>query len=199
VNTTARPSFSNSFGSAAERLKIAPFGARAEQRDQPADRLQRLASGARHCGRPDRPAPPAARPASRRRRQAIEMQQRLQLAQHRADAAGGEQILHVMRPVGFRSTSTGVVSLISLSRFSDIDPGAAGDRGQMQHRVGRAADRHQHAQRVLDRFLGDDLVGRDLAAERHRRAARSPRRRAAGRRAPRGSRRCPAGSCRAPR
>ena len=27
LNTTARPSFSNSFGSAAERLRIAPFGA----------------------------------------------------------------------------------------------------------------------------------------------------------------------------
>ena len=28
--------------------------------------------------------------------EAVEMQQRLQLAQHRADAAGGEQILHVV-------------------------------------------------------------------------------------------------------
>ena len=43
VNTTARPSFSNSVGSAAERLRMAPLGReRAEQRDEAALRLERV-------------------------------------------------------------------------------------------------------------------------------------------------------------
>ena len=84
----------------------------------------------------------------------------------RSPACGGEQILHVdAGPVGFRSTSTGVgVADLVEPVEADIDPGAPGDRGEVQDGVGRAADRHQHAQRVLDRFLGNDLVGRDLCA-----------------------------------
>ena len=44
------------------------------------------------------------------------MQQRLQLAQHRADAAGGEQILHVMRPGRLQIDDDRRRSLISLRR-----------------------------------------------------------------------------------
>ena len=34
----------------------------------------------------------------------------------------------------------------------EVDAGASRDRGQMQYRIGRAADRHQHPQRILDRI-----------------------------------------------
>ena len=53
------PRCSNSLASAAERLRIAPLRREiAEQRDQPALRLQRLvALGDDACGRPRRPAP----------------------------------------------------------------------------------------------------------------------------------------------
>ena len=155
VKTTARPSFSNSFGSAAERLKIAPFGAsEPNSATRPPLRLQRLGQ------RPDDVA--VDRPGRRGQalaqglagdRQAIEVQQRLQLAQHRADAAGGEQILHVMRPgrLQIDQDRRRLADLVEPVEI-DIDAGAPGDRGQVQHRVGRAADRHQHAQRVLDRL-----------------------------------------------
>ena len=59
--------------------------------------------------------------------QAVEVEQRLQLAQHRGDAAGGVQVLHVVRPVGFRSTSTGVVSL---SSFEPVEARSDAERGR---------------------------------------------------------------------
>ena len=35
----------------------------------------------------------------------------------------------------------------------------------MNHRIGRAAEREQHAERILDRFLIDELRWRELRAD----------------------------------
>ena len=85
------------------------------------------------------------------------MKQRLQLAQQRAHAAGGEEILHVavadrLEIDQHRRRIRELVELIE----RDLDAGAAGDRGQMDDRVGRAAERKQDAQRILDRLRVDD-------------------------------------------
>ena len=89
---------------------------------------------------------------------------------HRADAAGGEQVGHVVlagrleidqdrRFVGQR--------VEALERHRGAD--AAGDGGEMDQRIGRAADRQQHAQRVLDRLRGDDPGRPQIGADhRHR-------------------------------
>ena len=85
VKTTALPSFSKSFGSAAERLKIAPW------RDQPS-RTARQPTTPAAAGRKAALPPAVDRPGRCRQtlaerlaghRQAIEMQQRLQLADPR--------------------------------------------------------------------------------------------------------------------
>ena len=105
--------------------------------------------------------------------QAIEMQQRLELAQQRAHAAGGEEVLHVAVAdrLEVDQHRRGVGQAVELVE-RDLHAGASGDRGQMDDRVGRAAERKQHAQRVLDRLRVDDLVGR------HRRADQVDRRHA---------------------
>ena len=39
-----------------------------------------------------------------------------------------------------------------------LDLGLAGDREQVQHDVGRAAERHRDGDRVLERLLGEDVA-----------------------------------------
>ena len=94
------------------------------------------------------------------------MQQILQLAHQRADAAGGEEILHVAGAdrLQVHQHRRGVGQLVELLQ-RHRNAGAAGNRRQMDDGVGGAADRQQHAQRVLHRFLVDDLVGRELGAD----------------------------------
>ena len=94
------------------------------------------------------------------------MEQRLELAQQRAHAAGGEEILHVavadrLEIDQHRRRVGQLVELIE----RDLHAGAAGDRGQVDDRIGRAAERQQHAQRVLDRLGVDDAVGRERRAD----------------------------------
>ena len=94
------------------------------------------------------------------------MQQRLELAQQRAHAAGGEEILHVavadrLEIDQHRRRIREPVELIE----RHLHARASGDRGQMDDRIGRAAERKQHAQRVLDRLLVDDAVGRHLRTD----------------------------------
>src|ERR1700687_1416740 len=112
VKTTARPSFSNSLGSAAERLKIAPPGA-----SEP-NSATRPPTGCNGSARGGTPSPSPRREMGPGRRQIDEDRGRI------ADLVEALQI--------------------------DVDAGAAGDRSQVQDRVGRTADRHQDAQRVLD-------------------------------------------------
>ena len=86
------------------------------------------------------------------------MQERLQLAQHGTDAAGGVKIRHVVLAGGLeidehRRRVRPIVQLMEI----DLDPGASGDRGEVNDRVRRAADGEQYPDCVFDRFGGDDL------------------------------------------
>ena len=124
------------------------------ERDQPADRRDRVVERADH--RAVDPARRLVEPLGQRAAldvDRVEVQQRPQLAQQRAHAAGGVEVLHVAladrlevdqhrRLVGER--------VEPLERQADAEP--AGDGGQVHDGVGRAADRHQHADRVLDRL-----------------------------------------------
>ena len=97
-------------------------------------------------------------------------------------------------PLGLRSARYGTRSLTFWK--SSIVSGTsdrAGHRDQVQHGVGRAAERHHHDHRVLERRAGHDVARLDVA---FRADCESPRR-------PRGTRRACAGlrpestSCRA--
>ncbi len=78
---------------------MAPFGReRAEQSGEPALFLIRLGERAHDVAvDPRRGLRQAFAERFARHRHAVEMQERLEFAQHGADAAGGEQIRHVMR------------------------------------------------------------------------------------------------------
>jgi hypothetical protein len=98
VKTTARPSRSNSFGSAAERLRIAPFGA---SEPNSATRPPSFASGSA-SGSDDRAVDPcrlALEPLAERdagHGHAVEMKQRLQFTQYRANSTRRVQVRHVV-------------------------------------------------------------------------------------------------------
>ena len=86
------------------------------------------------------------------------MQQRLELAQQRAHAAGRAKVFHIAVADRLEIDQHGRrirqrIEMIERNFYA----GAAGDRGQMNDRIGRAAEREQHAQRVLDRFRVDQL------------------------------------------
>ena len=104
------------------------------------------------------------------------MQQRLQLAHHGADAAGGEEVLHV-ELVADRLDGgqhrRGVGELVEALEI-ELEAEAAGDRCQVDHAVGGAAQRQQHAGRILHGLRGDDLVRRQVRA-RQRDGARARR------------------------
>ena len=97
---------------------------------------------------------------------AVEVQKILQLAQQRAHAAGGEEILHVAVAdrLEVHQDRRRVRQFIEPLQ-GNRNAGASGNRGQVNDGVGRAADRQQDAQRVLDGLLIDDLVGRQLRAD----------------------------------
>ena len=85
-------------------------------------------------------------------------------------------------PEGLRSTSTGTSRPIrSNSSRSTVEAGAAGDGGEMDDAVGRAADRLQHDHGVAERRGRQDFARRGGRRRRHRRrhAAALPRRCAA--------------------
>ena len=66
----------------------------------------------------------------------------------------------------------GVSSESVFRRSSDIrNAGAAGDGGEMNEPIGRAADGQQHAQRVLHRLRGDDPARAQSRADHRHRAA----------------------------
>src|SRR6266550_1416721 len=105
VKTTARPSFSNSLGSAAERLKIAPFGA-----NEPNSAT----------------SPPCACSGSASER----------ITSRSTGSAGAEQILHVIGHgrLQIDQHRGGIADLVEPLQI-DVDAGAPGDRGQVQHGV----------------------------------------------------------------
>ncbi len=95
-------------------------------------------SGSRAAGsRPARRACRARRSLAQRacrRRARVEVEQVGELVQQARHAAGPVEVLHVVRPEGFRSTSTGTsrpsVELVEIDR--DAEP--AGDRGEVDER-----------------------------------------------------------------
>ena len=164
VNTTARPSDSNSAGVAAARLKIAPSGARLPVSATSPPTGETGSSNGRITVRSTQPAGSSSRSASVRPSTSIvsRCSSGLQLAQQRAHAAGGVEVLHVALADRLEvDQHRRLVGDLVEARERDLDAEPAGDRGQVDDGVGRAADRHQHPDRVLDRLLGDDLARRD--------------------------------------
>ena len=92
-------------------------------------------------------------------------------------------------PPGFMSAMCGTLAAMRLkSSRSSVDAGLVGDGQQVQHGVGRAAERRGDGDGVLERLLGHDLARRDARAAA---CSRRPRRR--DRRRPRGGRRSAGG------
>ena len=92
------------------------------------------------------------------------MQMRLDPAHQAGQSAGVEKILHQIfvaaRPhIGdHRHLAAGLLEIVE----PDVLPGAARLRDQMNDRVGRAAHRHRHRDRVLERLAGLDLLRRQI-------------------------------------
>ncbi len=105
------------------------------------------------------------------------------------------------RPPGLRSASSGHpvahgVEVVDGQRHA----GFAGDREQVQHRVGRAAAGDDAGDRVLDGLAREDRAGRDARVGAARRPAAPPRAPPRPWRRPsRGSRPRPSGRCRGTR
>ena len=89
----------------------------------------------------------------------VEMENRSKLAQQGPHASGGVEILHVAVADGLevhqhrRLVRDGIEAGVG-----HPDAAPARDGGEVDHRIGGAADRHQHPERVLDRALGEDLA-----------------------------------------
>jgi len=145
-----------------------------EQRHKPALRLERLPAFGN-----DRAVDPsivvmreALAERLTRHRQAIEMEQVLELAHQRAHPAAGEEVFHVAVAHRFEvhKDRRGVRQFIeALQRHRNS--GAAGDRRQVNNRIGGAADGKQDTNCILNRCLGDDAIGRQFRADeldRHR-------------------------------
>ncbi len=91
-------------------------------------------------------------------RHAVQVQKILQFHEQRTHAARCVEILHVVAAGRFEIQQNGCFvgqAIQALERYADA--ATAGNRGQMNDRVGRAADREQHAQCVLDRLVRNDL------------------------------------------
>ena len=66
------------------------------------------------------------------------------------------------RPKGFTSARCGTRSPMRLKSASvELDLGLVGDGQQVQHGVGRTAERHEHGDRVLEGLLGEDRARGD--------------------------------------
>ena len=140
----------------------------AEQSDEPALRLERLVA-LRNDRAVDVSAAIGCEAFAQRlpaRRYAVEVQQRLELAQQRAHAAGGEKILHIAVADRLEIDQHGrrIGEPVELCE-RNFHAGASGDGGEVDHRVGRAAEREQGTQRVLDRFRVDDAPWRAIGAD----------------------------------
>ena len=97
-----------------------------------------------------------------------------QLLHHDLHAADAVEIDHVVLAVRLhvgdvRDARADAVEVVEL----ELDARLVGDREQVQHRVGRTAERHHDRDRVLERLLGHDLAGPEVELEQvHHRPAR---------------------------
>ena len=105
--------------------------------------------------------------------EAVEIEHRLQLVQHGAHSACSEEILHVMRAgwLQIDQHRRRIGEFVqALERYANAE--AAGDCGEMNDRIGRASDREQHPERILDGGRCDDTIySQPRACECDRRAA----------------------------
>src|SRR6476469_1664961 len=93
-------------------------------------------------------------------RHAIKMEQWLEFAQKRAHSAAGKKILHIAIADRLQIDQHGrrVGELIELIE-TNLYAGAPRDRGEVNDRIGRTAERQENAQRVVHRLCVDDAVG----------------------------------------
>ena len=95
----------------------------------------------------------------------IKVQQRPQLAQQRGHATGVVEVLHVVLARGLEvEQHRGLAAHAVECMQVDIEANSRGDGGEVDHRVGRAADGQQHAHGVLEGGFGEDLVDGEAAA-----------------------------------
>ena len=102
------------------------------------------------------------------------MEQWLEFAQKRAHSAAGKKILHIAIADRLQIDQHGrrVGELIELIE-TNLYAGAPRDRGEVNNRIGRTAERQENAQRVVHRLCIDDAVGGAVRADQfHRRSAR---------------------------
>ena len=137
-------------------MRIAPFGReRAVERDEPAHVAHRILDRADHR-RIDEGAlgqdPVAERLAGDGRGREVEF--RAHALQEPADAAGGEEILHVAlaRRLQVDEDRRLVGEAVEAVKV-ELEPEPSGHRGKMHDGVGRARDREQRPDRVVDAGL----------------------------------------------
>ncbi len=103
-----------------------------------------------------------------RDREAVAVQQPRveELPHHDLHAADPVEVVHVVVAVRLhvgdvRDARADPVEVVEL----ELDARLVGDREQVQHRVGGAAERHHHGDRVLERLLGHDLARAQVELE----------------------------------
>ena len=85
---------------------------------------------------------------------AVQMQQVFDLAQNGRHAAGRVQVFHVVLAgrLQVHQHGRGVAQFVEPLQI-DFQTEAPGNRGKVDHRIGRPADRQQHAQRIFNGVL----------------------------------------------
>ena len=166
-NTTARPSASNKRGSAAERFRMAPRGARLPKSATrpPVSRTGCVKGRTTARSTQLRIVEPVAKRLARHHA-ALQMQEVPDLAQDRRHAAGRVQVLHVVLASRLQVDQDwrGVAQLVQPVQV-DLVTQPPGNGRKVDHRVGRSADRQQDTKRILDRFFRDDLARPDRLAD----------------------------------
>ncbi len=85
------------------------------------------------------------------------------LVHHGIDAARLVEVLHVGSARGRQMAEVGRLGGDLVGDIGvEVDAALVRDRGQVEHRVGGAAERHIHGQRVAERVLGHDVAGLDI-------------------------------------
>ena len=97
----------------------------------------------------------------------VAMQQRQQLFQHSGNAAGVEEVFHLILAAGAHvgDQGTAAADLIK-AREGQIDADAPGDGGQVDDGVGAAADGVEQGDGVVKGLSGQDLRWADVALDK---------------------------------
>ena len=203
-NTTARPVCCSSFGLAAECLITAPRGARLPCSTAIAPSGLIGLSRGRITSCPGTSSAPAT--TSRKRRAGdgpgIEVDQVAELRHQLRHAAGMMEMLHVVLARRLQVDQHRHLAAEPVEGFEiDAMRGAAGDRGEMDQAVGRAADRLQHHLRIAEGGRRQDFARASAPSPSpsRPRPCRWPRRSASARHAAPGWSRSSAATGRAPR